>query len=259
MAQVYYKLGFGQGFTSAGQTAIFDQPYQGTISYDQGTGKLSTFNVKNVSFGAGTHAVISVGDMFGKHVGGELSALIGIAPKKFKGTESFPYDANVYENAGHTMYAHSGLIINPSIVLQTANDFNLYTRIGLLLPLAINVNDDFSQRYSQMVSADQVYTGRFEYKTMFGLGYSAALGFSLNLVSHVNLWAEGYMNSLSLDVKEAKLTKLEYNSRDILNQQSASAKDIKYSKKSDASASSRFTFSIPFSSVGFRVGLSVSM
>lgn len=258
-AQVYYKLGFGQGFTSAGQTAVFEEPYNGTVSYNQSTNKLATFKVKNASFGSGTYLRGAVGYMFGRHVGAELGAQIGLAPKKYVGSQGFPLDGNTYDNISHTMYAKSGFILDPSLVLQTGNDFNLYTRIGLILPMALNINDDFSDRRSNMINADEVFTGRYEYKTMFSIGYNAALGFSLHLVKSLNIWAEGYMNSLSLDIKERKLTRLEYNSQDVLAQQSADVKDVKFSKSSGVTSGLLYTYSVPFSSVGFRVGLSVSM
>lgn len=258
IAQVYLKLGFGQGFTAAGQTAVFEEPYNGTISYSQSTNKLSTFKVKNASFGSGSYLRGAVGYMFGKHVGAELGIQVALASKKWVGVQSFPLDGNTYDDISHSMYAKSGFILDPSIVLQTGNDFNLYTRIGLILPMSINVNDDFSDRRSDMLHTDQVFRGTYEYKTMFSLGYNAALGFSLHLVKGVSIWAEGYMNSLSLDIKERKLTRLEYNSQDVLAQQSASVKDLKFSKSSGTTSGALYTYSVPFSSVGFRVGLSVS-
>ena len=179
--KIYVKAGGGYMAPLAGQTFSATRwPYNGTVVYSAATGEISSYDIKGASFGAGVQGIIGIGLNVGKHAAFELNASVGIAPKTFSGTESYPAANGLYISETDKLQPVMPVILNPAVVLKTSGDLYLYTRVGLLLPLATKMKGEFEGSFTQNYIPGE-YAGKLEYKTGFSAGATGSVVLSVKL------------------------------------------------------------------------------
>jgi hypothetical protein len=257
--KLYLKAGGGYMLPVGGQTIdVNGWPLNGEIGYNAATWEISSFNVKAASFAAGTQLNAGIGLMVSDHVGFELNGMLGLKSKVFSGTAGYPIDAYRYRSEKYSLKAEMPVLLNPSLVLKTGNKVSLYSRIGLLLPVACKMEGSFEGTYNVLGSLPGKYSGVQEYKTKMTLGTSGSIGMSVELVPDVNLWLEASFSSLSIYVKEKTYIEYEENGINSLDKIPAENRVVSFDASSSSSVS-RPTYTLPFSSAGFSAGLSLSL
>lgn len=256
-AQFYLRAGAGYAMPMAGQTLDGGaNPYSGTRS--NSTYSIA-YNMKNVSFSSGSGVELGFGYLFNDHVGVQLDGSLGLANKKY----SFS-DKNVNVGSGYqgditiTMQAKSALLVMPGLVLQTGNSSacNLYTRFGAALPLSSGIANEES---IYVPSASVIEKVSSKVTSSFSLGLAAAAGIQYKIGENSTLWAEVNMLSMSLLIKEVTYTTASINGVTYPLDTLGIPHSIKYSKNAviDSTYSNLPAYSLPFSNVGFHVGITV--
>lgn len=255
----YVRVGMGYGFRQDGQaTNGYGTPYSGAANYtaNGATVTLNDFSVNKVSFNAGMLATIAAGYMFDHHVGVELAGQFNIEPVKYT------YDAKNYllsgypANSSTTTYAKSPIMIIPSFLLQTGDDgFNVYTRLGLVLP--INTKLERHVRVDYLAggpngSRNKEYTN--ELSSKFGMGYTGALGVSYK-ADKVKVWAEVNVMSLSTTVTKEQVKSFSQDSNPIPLQYITPG-TVNYVQSGSYGAHTGYAYTVPFGYIGGMVGIS---
>ncbi|MBS1690264.1 MAG: hypothetical protein JSS96_16155 [Bacteroidetes bacterium] len=257
----YGRVGIGYAFTQGGQTmSAYGTPYNGSLHYvnnnNGSTATLTDFEVKKVSFNTGVHAVVAAGYMFDSHVGFELAGQFNIAPFSYT-SNSYNYLSSGYNaNINILSKAKSPIMLIPSFILQSGEQgFNLYTRVGLVLP--VNTKVERTYRFDYLAGGpnginNKEYT--LEESSKFTVGYTGALGFSYK-VDKIKLWAEVNVMSLSVELKEQKVTAFANDGRPVPLQY-VTPGTVNYVQSGTYNANTEPTYSIPFSYIGAMIGIS---
>jgi len=259
-AQFYLKAGLGYAFPAAATTMDgTGQPYNGSQTLNTYT---TSYSVKPASYSAGLSGNIGIGYMLGEHVGIQLDGNIGLSTKKYAFTEYNVEIQGVESNVTITQQAKSPFILVPALVLQTGGDvLNLYTRIGVALPLGSKINQDQSEVNAPGTGALSVYDFTLQIKNSFSPGFAAAAGVRYKINDKVSIWGEVSILSMALYIKEADLENFSYNGQSQSLSYVTSPHVIKFSKNAvvDSNGAQQPTYSQPFSNVGIQVGVSFNL
>jgi opacity protein-like surface antigen len=251
----YLRLGMGYDLPQAGQTMDGTAtPYNGSRN---ATTYVTTYNIKVASFASGMWGSLAGGYMFNDNVGAELAANIGMNMKKYTFTdENSPYAAGAVENL--EQQANTPILLMPSLVLQTNSEsaLNIYGRLGIAIPLNTKITEDevFVFSYAGQPVVDD-YTSQIS--NSFSLGYNAALGVKYKVSDKVSVWGEVSMLSMSLFIKQMKLTSVSENGYSIPLDSVSGPHTVKFSRTAtvDTSATTQAAYSQPFSNIGFHFGV----
>ena len=263
--EFYLKAGLGYGFAQTGQTMDgTGAVYSGSITNNNnGT---ETYSMKNASLGTGLKGVIGLGYMFNKYVGVELNAAIGIANKKYTFTDNnYITTDSVTGVLSYTNQATTTVFLMPSLIVQNGGDkWNIYARFGVVLP--VYAQSTQHQIFANYPGAGAVETDDYEWrqKYNFSLGFTGAAGVSYKLNDNLSLFAEVNMISLSLYLKESDLKNIDVDGQSYpLSQLPASfPQKVTYSKKVTVDPNDQSqepTFAVPYSNVGFTVGVKLAL
>ncbi len=259
-AQFYFKLGLGYAVPQAAQTIDgTGQPYNGSLNKTTYT---DVYNIKSASFSAGMQGGLGLGYMFSDHIGIQLDANIGLSPKKYTFTIYNVIVQGVLSNVDVVEQAKTPLIVMPSLVLQTGGDpLNLYTRIGVALPLSSNITMDQIESNVPGTGATSVYDFSFQIKNSFSVGLAAAAGVKYKINDKISIWGELSMLSMSLYIKEADLQGFSYNGQSQSLSYVTSPHVTNYSKTAvvDSNGAQQPTYSQPFSNFGMNVGVTFNL
>lgn len=255
----YFRTGFGYAMPMAGQSIDgAGTPYNGTLNNNT-----AAFKIKGASFTAGVQGYIGCGYMLNKNIGVQLDANLGVANKRYTFTaDNVTLGGGVPGSVKFEMQAAGPLIISPSLVLQSGGDkWNLYTRMGIAIPLATEVIRDEIQSNAPGSGTPIVDDFTFSMKSYFSLGLTAAAGVKYKLNSRVTLWGEVSMLSLSCYLKESRLTGVTENGQSYPLTAVQGNQVVKYSKNivADSTGANLPTYSLPFSNMGINVGINLSI
>jgi len=201
----YVRMGLGYAVPQAGQTMDgTGTPYNGTTTViDTNT----AYSLKKASFSAGLHGSVGFGYMFNNHVGVDLMMDIGLSMKKLTYNDNNTVIDSVTSDLKIVQQAKTPVMIIPSLVLQTDGDVvNLYTRIGIVLPLGTKITQD--QIITNLPGAGAVETDDYNWqiKNSFALGFSATVGVRYKLSDKFSVWGEAGFLSLAVLNNQATLT-----------------------------------------------------
>ncbi|MCD6010180.1 MAG: hypothetical protein K0Q79_42 [Flavipsychrobacter sp.] len=250
----YFRAGMGYAVPQAGQTLDgAGTLYNGSLNY-----ATQSYSMKKASFSAGVHGHAAFGYMAGKNVGMELAADIGLLCKKYEAQisnvtlQGVPYNIRITQQA-------MPVIINPTIVVQNGGEkWNIYSRLGLAIPLFTDIVRDeiFTNVPGSGAATTEDYT--IQMKNSFSLGFTGAAGVEYRLSSRMSLWAEISILSMSVYIKEAELTAITRNGQ---SYQVPANQVIKYTRSGviDTTGNTQQAYSQPFSNFGFNVGIKINM
>ena len=280
----YIKSGVGYAFPFANNISnvtmynsnsnYYYSPFSATYSTHV------SFKGHPVSFSAGINGTVGAGYMLGGHVGVELDAQAGIAERRY--TADYVSDASAVTRSGYynissiKRYARLPVLLMPCVVLQTGGEkINVYSRLGVVLPLRSKMNEEDYEDYGTTTQGD-VITHNYTYSTNFTLGYTSALGVKYPISKGVYLWGE--VNMLSFEPYVKKQTETS-NTRNGVEQPVASP--LTYSRSgsyiayyyisttgtitTNGSTGSIYynapqpTYTLPFSSAGLWLGVSLRL
>lgn len=254
----YFRTGLGYAFPSAGQSIDGSgTPYSGTYS-----GTSGNYSIKSASFAAGLQGQLALGYLINRHIGVQLDFNIGVSPKKYSFTAT---NVNVGGYAGNITFqaqAKSSVLAIPSIVLQNGGDlWNLYSRLGVVLPINTKLIIDQVQVNAPGTGATTVDDFTFEMTNSFSLGMAAAVGLQYRVNERLCIWGEVSMISLSVYAKQQKLTAVSENGISYPLTAVSGNQVINYSKNitADSTGANQPTYSQPFSNVGINFGIRVSL
>ena len=271
-AQLYLSFGLGYAFAQAGQT-MYDTPipYNGfptgiSGSRNNPSSSSYTYNIKSASFSSGVQSAISMGYMFSENVGIQMDAAIGLSNTKYTfnddnanlGTAAAPLAGTI----STVQHAKTPVLLMPALVLQTGGDkINLYTHFGVALPLNTKIIQEQVISNNAGTGAIEVDDFKWQIKSSFSLGFTAAAGVKYKITDRVSIWGELSLLSMSLKAKEQDLQSLTQNGQSIALSSYPYPTTIKYSKTAtvDSSLSSFPTYAQPFSNVGLKVGITIDL
>ena len=261
--QLYTRIGLGYAIPQAGQTMDGTAtPYNGSAVNSSPSGS-TTYSLKNMSFGAGVHGDLGFGYMFNKHVGIDVSLDFLLSAKQYTGTignvlvDSVPSNVNMNQKGKCTLFI-------PALVLQSDGEkMNLYTRVGIALPLRSRVTWDEVYVNLPGTGATEVVDFTWEIKNKLSLGLAAAIGAKFAVNNKMKFWCEMGFLSFAPYTKEANLTEVSVNGQGgYLNQISAAQRVITYSTAFTGRTNDFFhqpAYSQPFSNFSINAGLSFDL
>ena len=260
----FYRLGIGYAIPQAGQTmdgtAI---PYNGTMN-NAGTGSSATvsYDLKKASFSSGINGTVGVGYLFNEHVGIDVALSGMLGAQKYSFYENNIAVNNIASDVEITQHA-SCTLFTPSLLMQTNGKINLYTRVGVAVPIKTRIYQDqivTNLPGTGAIEADDFYS---EIKNSFNLGFSGAAGANFKVNRRFNVYAEASFLSLAVFAKESDLKEVYVNGQGgYLQYVSVSQRKIVYSDNFTATSGDNFhqpTYAQPFSNMSFNVGLYYSL
>jgi len=261
-AQFYFKAGLGYAIPQSGQTMDGTAtPYNGTMTINSNA-LTQTYSIKSASFSAGAHGFLGIGYLISNHAGIELHGDFGLSTKKYTFTINNVMLNGVESNVNIEQKAKGLFILSPSLVLQTGGEsVNLYTRIGVALPINSKINANQIQSNLPGTGAPSVYNFGLQVTNSFSPGFSAAAGVRYKLSDKISIWGELSVLSLNLYIKESALKSFTYNGRSQNLSYVTSPHVVKYSKNVivDSNQASLPTYTQPFSNAGLNVGISFNL
>ena len=265
----YVRGGLGYATYMAGQTMDGTAtPYGGSMNNSSTTSTdYVSYSLKKASYAAGVHLFLAGGYMFTPNIGFDLALDINAKPAKYTYSDnniSVPIgNSSITENLTITQHAKTPVLAIPALVMQTnGKKMNLYSRIGLALPLGTKIIQDQLFNNPPGAGAPEPIDYTYEIQNTFTIGLSAALGIQYPLSDRVCLWGEMNFLSMSLFTKQATLTNVTDSGYNVLNQVPDSQKVVHFSKNFTAQQGDYYhqpAFAQPFSNIGFTFGVKVNI
>lgn len=255
----YFRTGLGYAFPMAGQSMDPNgTPYGGTYN-----GNNNNYSIQGASFTSGLQGQLGIGYLFNRHLGMQLDLNLGVSPKQYSFTAT-----NVMLPGGYIgdvsfqMRARTPVLAIPSVVLQNGGDqWNIYSRFGFVLPINTKIIRDEIQANAVGTGQRIVDDFTFEVTSSFSLGVAAAAGVQYKINDRLSIWGELSMVSLSVYVKQQKLTAVTENGVSYPLSAVTGNQVINYSKNitADSTGANQPTYSQPFSNLGINFGIRVSL
>lgn len=255
--KLYIKAGLGFAIPQASQTLdVGGTMYNGNAIYFPGApGKdsITSFSMKKASFSSGFKGAIGAGYHFNNHVAVELYLDLGLSTTQYTSTQdtvTSPSGAYL-ANDKMTQKSQFPIMLIPAVVLKTDNPkFNVYGRIGLVLPLKNQVSMELQSEYIAFIPNTEVIKGTM--KTRFNVGFTGAFGGSYALGKGANFWGEVGFTSLSLFAKEMEITE---HSGGATNAYPLEGSTISYGFSGQPGSPVKPSFSMPYSNMAFMIGV----
>jgi hypothetical protein len=256
---LYARAGAGFAFPTASQTRDVDGfPINGSATYTANQG-FTAMNMKKFSFSSGVVANVGLGYMFNNNLGIELNTMLGVKMNTATAHNDYPVQSSASSYSVSqvaTLNAKLPVILSPSLVFQTGKKIKLYMRGGIALPVKTrmqaetNNTDYMPQGYTTAVSWKQ------DLKMKFNIGFSGALGFKVLVSKHVVVYGEASVLSLSLYIKESRLTEYYQNGVNLTGR--ISNPKLTYGTTINGIATYG-TYSMPFSHVAGNFGIEIDL
>jgi len=245
----FVKAGLGYNFAAERQQLAISG-----IAYGDGVStKVANSQPRRAAMDAGFQGTIGIGYMFNKYIGVCVNVNAGIANKKYtyetSGTLAQPFGTSFSQ----TQQAQLPILVTPSFYFQTSNkEFNLYSRVGLALPVyqKIKINSESS------VSGTE-YSGSMTMKTDFCPGFNGAVGIDYKINDNFHFWSEVSLVSLTLYTKESTITAYSVNGTDQLSTIPENKRTTQYTDGQTSASGPNYQakYTIPFSSIGLFAGI----
>lgn len=156
--------------------------------------------------------------------------------------------------------------ISPSLLLKIpGKKLNPYSRFGFVLPIysKIKVTGDY-----KIITMTGMTTGKNEkiFRLKNTLGYTASVGIAPEINKKLSFIAEARLVSHGIQAKKSTLTSNVVNGTERIDTYPVAQKEVIYVKKMDGQSSynsneprREIGFSLPYSSIGLNVGLSIKL
>ncbi len=246
----YMRIGIGYNTPSAAQRMAHNTPLNGTLIYN--SYGLGDYELKKASFTAGMQANLAVGIMLNKNVGLELNNVVGLSPLKYQASVEYP-DNGYTIREQYNKQAKGTFFTIPSLVLQYGNKVQLYSRIGVVLPVISRVENSFAYNATFNNTTQQI-RGVEILKHSFNAGVSTAIGMKGEITKGLNGWVEMNYTSLTLSVKKAELTEYFVNGQNVLSRVTNTTQQ--YAPNSANANTTLPSIVHPYSSLGLHLGIS---
>ena len=231
-------------------------PYNGSINninsfYQQ-------YNIKGASLSSGLYFSLSAGHQFNDHVGIQLDGNIGLSNTKYSSSQNHVTVSSVLSTVTLTHQATTPVFITPSLVVKTGGDpWNLYCRMGVVLPLRTAVEQHQIIVNEPGTGATQVDDFTLKIKNYFSLGISAAAGVEYKLSEQMSLWGEVGVLSMSQYIKQSTVSAITVNGQSYPTSALSGPLTTNYSKNPtvDTNNTNLPTYAQPFSNFSFTIGV----
>lgn len=254
---LYVTLGGGYGF-GANSYLLGSQ----TVTTNTGSINTTSEKVLNVSLGQGINLGGSAGYMLNEHVGVELGVgyLLG---SKILVNENTDITSTSTDHFTFN-YQTRSLRLMPVLKICGGGELlNPYVKFGMVIGLmnssmVYNDREGTSSGITNTTKSETKMTGNNSF------GFTASAGVSYKITDNISVFGECMLLAQSLSFSKAEITKMELNGNDILPSMSVRNKQTTFSKDftRDNSGTPDSTvpdkqpaFSLPFSSVGFNLGV----
>lgn len=202
--------------------------------------------------------------MFTSHIGLDLAFTGALSTNEYRYSVTGENLSGVPSDVVFVSKAQNPLILTPSVVLQTGScPFNVYSRMGLVVPLKTTVVQDQIISNQPGSGAQTVYDYTFELHNGFSLGVSGALGASYRTNNGLSIWLETSLVSLPVYTKEAEIVDVTVNGISYLQPfLQGNPGKINYSRNFTAEKGDFFnqpSYSLPFSNIGVNLGVSFAL
>lgn len=257
---LYVRAGAGYAFPHAGQVSGMSTGTQTFLSYINGS--LSTggssgteFKIKKSSFSSGVYVRLAGGYMFTRNVGLDLEGSVNLAPNEHTFTTNTNSPGITYTTT-YTQKAKTPVLLTPAIVLQAGpENVNVYTRVGIVLPLSTSTEENYTTRYND--SSNRTTAIKSELKTRFALGLSAALGAKWKIAKILSIWSEMSLLSMSLYARQSEITEYSTNGVNNISLLPQDQKTYRYEFSGNMNnTNTNRTYSVPFSNIALNIGIS---
>ena len=253
---LYVRLGAGYGFVHAGQTESGGAGLNGSEKLN---GNSTTIERKPASFGSGFCMNLAGGYMITKHIGVELGAHAVLAPTKYTYSGIVPLTGGT-RSFVREVKADLPVYLIPAVVLTTGDMIQFYGRAGLVLPLSDKLSVTETQTGTLPGQTTDVIT--LDVKNHFNIGLQGAGGIAYPLNEHLSIWGEISAISRNAYIKRSEITAYTQDGQDALPVFTTNQKVTEYDFESEneypmpaTQPNKAPTFSLPFSTVGFSVGV----
>ncbi len=249
-AQFFVKAGLGYNFSA------LSAPYVAE-NFDT-AGNVTSSNSFTHSFGNGSQFQAALGYDFNENLGFQVGVGYGLTTKALEYSET----AGAFTNA-RKIQTKGLLLLAPAFTLSSNSDrLNLYSRVGLTLPLAGTTNFDVVR-----TSSTQQFDNKTEIEGRMSIGYNAAIGTSFPLSDKLSIFAE--LNGTFLDIARDKLTVTQVfdktnnqellDTRDFIDNNRVYVESISATDNQDRTQARKvLNENAPFSTIGVAAGIKFS-
>lgn len=216
----------------------------------------STLTVQKVNFGKGLQSGLTVGYMFMKNIGLELSI-----DKAFKQKLEF---SNSYRPSWTGTYLEklsfttSSILLSPSLIVKTDyKDVNVYSKLGLLILKGSQHNTYYENNNTHITDKE------LDIKRISGIGLKCALGTLIKVSKSIDLQFEVNTSNITASPKSQIITKFIEDGVDKLPTMTVSEKEAIYVDEFTVTATPAPTNEpdqalkvyLPFNNVGALIGI----
>lgn len=252
------KTSFAQHFYAGAHTS-YHIGAGGSLNnyYNVESSSLSaTFTQKKVNFGSGMQAGATVGYLFMKNIGLELSVNKAFT-SKIELTNNFrPSWSGTYSEKINL--TTSSMLFIPSLIVKSGYEkFNVYSKLGLII-LKGKHNFDYSENNNGVLTEIQ-----YDYDKINGIGFKGALGGLIKVSKSIDVQLEVNTSNVAGAPKREVITKKRENGTDKLPSMTVSEKEtlfvdeytITATPASSSEASKALKIYMPFNNVGIQLGV----
>ena len=254
----FLRAGLGYGGVLAGKTQILENSIRVfNVSGENVSTVPGRFaenpDIKKASFGTGGYLAVAGSFMANRHIGIELGMQALLKPENYEFHYDYINDRNVRVLSYHKTQVTKPVYIIPALVLSTGGRLNLFTRLGLVLPVGEKIS--YTQRSVSMEQniIKQETIRDYTLTQKKGTGFHAAFGASYPITSHCSLYAEFSGIYRNADAEELRLTAINGNPGIGNDRTIFGSYSVQYNHK--APIQYDVTSSIPFSSIGGSIGV----
>ncbi len=249
-AQFFVKAGLGYNFSALAAPFVSE-------NFDT-SGNLTSSNVFTHSFGNGSQLQAALGYDFNENLGFQVGVGYGLTTKALEYSET----AGSFTNA-RSIQTKGLLLLAPAFTLSSNSDrLNLYTRVGLTLPIAGTTENNVVR-----TSSAAQFDNKTEITGRMSIGYNAAIGTSFPINDKLSIFGE--LNGTFLDIARDKLTVTSIydktndqeliDTRDFIDNNREYVETISSTDNQDPTKARKvLNENSPFSTIGVAVGIKFS-
>lgn len=199
-------------YIRAGVTKNF-AAYKSNYIVTNTTSTTSSRTMEGVNVGQGVAPTLALGYMFNKHIGLELGGAYSIGSKNVLHYSRFASPATIDSTA--TISANM-LALYPTVKLQTSliKSVKVYSRAGLIVPVAGGTKTDVDVVATAGGNILKTVNIGVDIKGKPSVGFSGALGLSLDIIKKLSIWGEVNSQSLKVWATSSSLNKYIVNGND---------------------------------------------
>jgi len=209
-----------------------------------------------VSLGAGMNWGASVGYLFNKNLGAELSF------SYLKGAEQTAQNVYPTESTHYSLQSNAIRMIPSLVITCKVGGVNPYARLGLL------ISNGYVTYGTTTITDEGSSETVVEMKGGTGLGVSSAMGAAVKLNKKLSVFGELNLISLAYAPTRSEMTRFTYLGTDLLSNLTVCERKKIFvdelisdytQPQSDSEPTQELKHNLPFSSFGINIGLRISL